>query len=160
MDSRSGYNVSDQDYWIHRFRTAYDREFQLVMLVEVKTMGMPLSDAQTDLLHMVNQLTRNRRQTPTKELRWQAGSGPMRVYSTMNEREVYLRAYGMHVLTFSGLGPDDSETIMWDRTTINVEQLVALLRFDLDPDTLAPIDLRPHHVNVEPSMGLFKGSAA
>lgn len=155
LDSQSGYCVTDQDYWIHRYKIYKDREFQLLMLVEIKTMGSPLSDAQRDTLHMANQLMRNRRQTPTKGLRYQAGNGPLRVRSAMRGGDVWLRAYGMHVLTFSGLGPDDSTEIIWDGKVIGVEQLVAILRFDLDPDTLGPLDLRSHHAYAESSMGLF-----
>jgi len=51
----------------------------------------------------------------------------------------------MHVLRFSGLGPDDSKFIEWDDKDINADTLTDLLRFDLDPDTLKPIDLRNHH---------------
>jgi hypothetical protein len=33
----------------------------------------------------------------------------------------------------------------WDEKPITQEQLTKLLRFDLDPDTLRPLDLRNHH---------------
>lgn len=145
IESSQGYCVSDQDYWIHKFKTYENREFQLLMLVEIKTMGAPLTNAQRDTLHAVNQIVRNRRQTPTKELKHQAGNSVARVYSYVAGREVNLRCYGMHLLTFSGLGPDDSEWIKWDRWEISVDQLTSILRFDLDPDTLNVIDLRNHH---------------
>ena len=156
LDSRHGYSVTDQDYWIHKYKTHETRRFQLLMLVEIKTMGAELSEAQRDTLYQVNQLMRNRRQTPTKELRYQTSSGPLTVKSTMLGGEVVMRAFGMHVLTFSGLGPDDSEWIRWDRTQISVDQLTAILRFDLDPDTLRELDLRLHHQNAEQSEWLFK----
>lgn len=156
LDSRSGYSVSDQDYWIHKYKTHETRRFQLLMLVEIKTMGAALSEAQKDTLYQVNQLMRNRRQTPTKELRYQTSSGPLKVKSTMLGGEVVMRAFGMHVLTFSGLGPDDSEWIRWDRTQISVDQLTSILRFDLDPDTLRELDLRLHHQNAEQSERLFE----
>ena len=156
LDSRHGYSVTDQDYWIHKYKTHETRRFQLLMLVEIKTMGAELSEAQRDTLYQVNQLMRNRRQTPTKELRYQTSSGPLTVKSTMLGGEVVMRAFGMHVLTFSGLGPDDSEWIRWDRTQISVDQLTAILRFDLDPDTLRELDLRLHHQNAEQSERLFE----
>jgi len=156
LDSRHGYSVTDQDYWIHKYKTHETRRFQLLMLVEIKTMGAELSEAQRDTLYQVNQLMRNRRQTPTKELRYQTSSGPLTVKSTMLGGEVVMRAFGMHVLTFSGLGPDDSEWIRWDRTQISVDQLTAILRFDLDPDTLRELDLRLHHQNAEQSEWLFE----
>lgn len=151
LDSRAGYSVSDQDYWVHRFRTELGRDFQCLMLVEIKTMGAPLTEAQRDTLHLVNQVMRNRRATPTKDLKYQAGSGPLKALSLMSGRYVVLRAWGMHVLTFSGLGPEDSEWMAWDSQPINAEQLTALLRFDLDPDTLAPTDWRRHHADNDPT---------
>lgn len=146
LDSRSGYVVTDQDYWIHRYKTDHGREFQLIMLVEIKTMGADLTPSQTDTLHIVNQVMRNRNQTPTKKLRFQAGTtSRISVKSVMLGHDVNVKAFGMHVLTFSGLGPDDSDWIKWDQRLIDPETLTALLRFDLDPDTLKPIDIRSHH---------------
>ena len=146
LDSALGYCVSDQDYWIQKFKTYEGRDFQLLMLVEIKTMGSKLTKAQIDLLHMANQVMRNRRWTPTKDLKFQPSNGVSKVYSYMSNKEVYLRTYGVHVLTFSGLGPDDSEWITWDTTKpIDKEILTSILSFDLDPDTLNKIDLRSHH---------------
>lgn len=152
LDSGHGFSVTDQDYWIHRFRTFRGRNFQLLMGVEIKTNRGTLTPAQTDTLHMANQALRTRRQTPTKELEWQAGNTPtLDMYSMMAERVVRVRVYGIHVLTFSGLGPEDSEWMEWDGGRITKEQLIGLLRFDLDPDwkrnhtELRPLDLRNHH---------------
>lgn len=150
LESKNGYCVTDQDYWIHKFKTFGGRDFQLLMGVEIKTMGQELTMAQTDTLHTINQLLRNRRQTPTKELKWQAtGSCVRKVKSVVAKKEVVLRAYGIHVLTFSGLGPNDSEWMAWDRKPIDIKTLTQLLRFDLDPDTLSPLDLRNHHIKSE-----------
>lgn len=146
LDSRDGYAVTDQDYWIHYYRTEHGRQFQLIMGVEIKTMGRDLSNSQKDTLHIINQLMRNRRQTPTKELKHQAGNSPAKVRSLMLGREVFLKAYGMHVLRFSHLGPEDSEWMTWDNKQINAERLTDILAFNLDPDTLNPIDLRNHHI--------------
>lgn len=144
--SSSGYCVVDQDYWIHRFKTFRDRDFQLIMLVEIKTHGSDLSDAQRDTLLFVNEIMRNDRKTPTKNPTWfQGGSSIRKVKSIIAGREIILRTYGMHVLRFSGLGPDDSETILWDKKLIDQEILTSILRFDLDPFSLRPIDLRNHH---------------
>lgn len=146
IDSSKGYCVTDQDYWIHRYIVRGSRGFQCIMLVEIKTMGAVLTAAQQDTLWIIDQITRNRRQTPTKkEMRLQAGTGPASVRSVMAKGNVALRAFGVHVLTFSGLGPDDSEWIRWDTTPIDAGTLTKILRFDLDPDTLKPIDLRNHH---------------
>ena len=146
LDSRAGYVVTDQDYWIHRYRTEHGREFQLLMAVEIKTMGAELTKVQTDTLHIVNQMLRNRRQTPTKERRWQAGSAPLKVRSEFLGREVTLKALGMHVLTFSGLGPDDSDWIKWNRHNIDADTLTEILAFTRDPDFPDRLlDLRNHH---------------
>lgn len=150
LRSQAGYSVCDVDLRVdeikimHQYKGMYGREFQLIMDVEVKCCGADLSPTQRDSLHMRNQLMRNRRQTPTKKLRYQAGT-VSEVFSTMNGRRVLVRAYGVHVLRFSGLGPDDSEWIKWDGKEISAEQLTEILAFNLDPDTLKPIDLRNHH---------------
>lgn len=151
LDSGKGYCVIDQDYWIHRFKTYGDRGFQLLMGVEIKTWCSQPSDAQRDTLHMVNQVMRNRRQTPTKDVVFQAGSAPLTARSLMLNADVKIRVFGIHVLRFSGLGPDDSDHIWWDRNEsgdwreIDKETLEGILQFDLDPDTLKPLDLRSHH---------------
>lgn len=145
LDSRKGYCISDQDYWIHKYKICENRDFQCIMLVEIKIMGMKLSSAQRNLLHFVNQLMRNRKQTPTKELKWQNSDSITQEYSLLMDKYVYIKAFGVHILTFSGLGPDDSDWIMWDNKKINISQLTDLLKFNLDPDTLKPLDLRYHH---------------
>lgn len=151
LDSVKGFCVIDQDYWIHAYKTFENREFQCIMAVEIKTHGSKVSKAQRDTLHIVNQLLRNRRSTPTKEDR-RANAGIRTVHSAMLNREINLKSFGVFVLTFSGLGPDDSEIITWGggdgrarHTPITMGELTGLLRFDLDPDTIKPIDLRNHH---------------
>ena len=146
LDSAKGYCVTDQDYWIHRFKTHGNRAFQCIMLVEIKTMGAEPTLAQSDTLWIVDQLMRNRRDTPTKkDTRLQAGAGPVKVRSAMRSGEVVLKAMGVHVLTFSGLGPDDSSRITWDNKEITTDTLTKILRFDLDPDSLNELCLRNHH---------------
>lgn len=148
LDSRAGYCVTDQDYWIEKWKVDGDRTFQLILGVEIKTFGTPLSDAQRNLLYLLNQIMRNRRQTPTKELVHQAGTAPLKARSVMGGKisAVNVRCFGIHVLTFSHLGPDDSEWMTWNRQNIDEATLVALLQFKLDPDTLQPLNLRRHHI--------------
>jgi hypothetical protein len=146
LDSRDGYSVSDQDFWVHKYKTdKRGRNFQMIMGVEIKTLGAQVSDPQSDTLYIVNQIMRNRRGTPTKPLMHQAGTAPLKAHSFLARREVQVRSFGIYVLRFSGLGPDDSEWIMWDNKYITEEQLTKLLRFDLDPDSFRPTDLRSHH---------------
>lgn len=157
LDSSLGYCVTDQDYWIHKYKTHGRRDFQLIMLVEIKTLGQTLTEEQRDTLFTVNQLMRNRKQTPTKKLLYQAGRGISKVRSSYIGKIVCVKAFGMHALLFSGLGPDDSESIVWDNREINSDTLTELLAFNLDPDTLNPIDLRNHHS--KNNLTLFKDEA-
>ena len=140
-----GLSVMDMDYVIHRFRREKDRTFQCIMIVEVKTRGAEMTDSQRDTAYTLGQIMRNRRHTPSKNLLHQSGNGLSQVHSAYIKQMVWLRNYGVHVLTFQGLGPDDSAWIKWDKQEIDTEQLAALLRFDLDPDTLSPMDWRSHH---------------
>ena len=160
LDSARGICVLDSDYWIHKFKT-YDpingrssREIQCIMLVEIKTNGCSLTDAQRDTLHIVNQIMRNRSETPTKKMIHQAGVSVVKVRSLMRDAPVTAWCYGAHLLRFSGLGPDDSEEITWDnKYRITIDQLTDLLNFDLHPDTMMPMDFRIHHYKeVQPSL--------
>lgn len=152
LDSSKGFCVVDQDYLVHRFKANGSREFQCIMQVEIKTFGANLSDAQRDTLHIWNQITRNRKETPTKTLKHQSGNSIVECYSIMLQRRIKVKCFGVHVLTFSDLGPDESEWIEWDRKRIGEETLVGLLKFDIDPDSLKPIDLRNHHLTHENSV--------
>lgn len=159
LDSREGICVVDQDYWIHKFKHHGNRAFQLLMGVEVKLMGAELSRAQRDTLLALNQLMRNRRHSINKSSQQVGNYVP--VVSAFDGQERNVRFYGVHVLRFSGLGPDDSEWIKWDLKDIDTPMLTSILRFDLDPDTLRPLDLRNHHPNhFTRSMELWPGSAA
>lgn len=149
LDSGKGYCVVDQDMWVHRYKTERGRDFQLIMCVETKTNGADLTPAQRDTLLIVNQLMRNRRQTPTKQLKHQSGHGIAKAYSAIMNREVVVKAFGMHVLRFSGMGPQDSREMWWDRRQIDAELLTKILSFDLDPDTLQPMDFRSHHARAD-----------
>ena len=149
LKSGDGYAVTDSDYWIHRYKTFGRRRFQLMVGVEIKTMGANLSMSQRDTLVILNALLRNRRATPTSEMQWQAGTGITKHKSLVTGEELYLKAFGIHTLRFSGLGPDDSEWIKWDKRDIDPDTLTRLLAFDLDPDTLRPLDLRSHHLTHE-----------
>jgi len=167
LRSAEGFCVSDLDAVIterriiHQYKRRidgeYSRDFQLMMNLEIKTMCADLDDAQRDTLHMLNQVIRNRKQTPTKALRFQSGNAPIKVKSILSGEYVNFRHFGVHVLRFEGLGPNDSRWIKWDGKDIDADTLTRLLRFDLDPDTLKEMDesLRNHH-NVKQSFPLFK----
>lgn len=146
LDSNGvGISVMDADWIIHRFRTELGRSFQCLMILEVKTRGGEMSYAQRDTVNTLDQLLRNRVKTPTSNPIPQARNGVRKVDSVAARSSVFVRAFGVHVLTFENLGPDDSTWITWDAQKVDVDQLASLLRFDLDPDTLRPMDWRSHH---------------
>lgn len=153
LDSiQHGMFVMDADWIFHQFRSELGRGFQCFMMVEVKTRGANMTEAQRDTFHLINQIMRNRRQTPTSQLKTlQAGNGPLKTFSVKNGKWVTTKAFGIHLLQFENLGPFDSQWIKWDGKHITTDQLTMLLRFDLDPDTLTAMDWRRHHLKNQPA---------
>jgi len=148
LDSRDGIACFDSDHWVHRFKFVHDRRIQCLMLIELKTHGADMTDSQRDTLGMVDQLLRNRGANAAmkhQRRRRQAGGIGVNLTSQMTGRKITCRLYGVHLLQFEKDGPQNSAWMKWDNSDINEEQLVSLLRFDIDPDTLRPIDLRRHH---------------
>ena len=153
LESHSqGLSICDTDYIVHKFKTHGSREFQCLMVVEVKCFGAEPSDAQRDSLSAFSQSISNRRTNMhyKKLRRPQCDTGPVRVYSRMIKKYVNCRRFGAHLLQLSGACPDTSTSIRWDGHKITKEQLIGLLRFDLDPDLglfgrVRPIDFRNHH---------------
>lgn len=150
LDSNAeGLMILDFDHIVHRYKVytseTQSRDVQCIMFVEEKTHGAALTDQQQDSLWIANQVLRNRRQTPTKRLRRERGRAPLTAFSPYNNRHVNLRFYGIHLLRLSGTDPTNSDAMWWDGQRIDTRTLELLLRFDLDPDTLAPMDFRRHH---------------
>jgi len=141
---------SDCDHIVHRYRfPGSGRNVQGIMIIEVKTcvdmtlvLKIPMSQA--DSLHIINQIVRNRSDNMYKKAKWQCSSVIKWVTSLITRSRVMVRFYGVHGLYFSGTDPTDSDRIMWDTHTIDRQTLLQLLRFELDPDTLRPLDLRIH----------------
>jgi len=130
----------------HRYKTEkYGREVQCMMILEIKENGSDLTPSQRDTLCINNQLIRNRRSTPNKKMKYQKGNTSLKVYSTLAEKDIYCRHFGHHVIRFSHTDPIDSKWIEWDHQKIDTNTLVKLLRFDLDPDNLQPLDIRNRH---------------
>ena len=147
LDSGIGYNVSDQDYWILKYKIDGTREMNLLMFIEIKTFGAKITPTQQTLLHFVNQITRNRHNINKKHQRSERRD--FLVWSVMQKKEILLRCYGMHSLTFSHRGPEDSDHIFWDKKEINLDQLTSILQFNTDPDTFGPLSFKLHHVKKE-----------
>lgn len=160
LDShKEGIVCSDVDYIVHRYKVGRDgRNVQCIMFIEVKTIGTEPRQTQQDTLHLLDQFLNNRRETPTKRnAKRRLGSARNTAYSVIAAGDVTVWAFGGYILQFEHTGPHDSGWIRWGpkRREISEDQLAALLRFDLDPDTLAPLEIRSHHASAVPP--LFSG---
>lgn len=149
--------IGDSDLWVQKFgtrrwHTGVDRDVMYLMLVEIKTYARDLDEPQRDLLHIVNQLLRT---NPWKEQRAEGRfiNGHRQnvriVYSIMAGRKVPIHCYGVHKLRISGATPDESEWIAWDDKQITFDQLLKVLRYDLHPDSLRPMEHRSHKQTVD-----------
>lgn len=150
LDSRiEGIVRFDCDILLHRYKLRVDKmgatDTQCVMFIEVKTHGAEPSLSQTDTLSLFSQVLRNRRPN-----RHQAKKGrhandhtpPARTWSKARSKSIGLRMFGGHLLQMENESPDDSAWMKWDWKPITVDHLIALLRFEIDPDTLKEIDWR------------------
>ena len=139
--SDCGFVATDNDAHVHRYKTAVDkmgtREIQCLMFLEVKTRGGDVPQSQLDTFVKLHHFIGRRRSKFNKQA---------------------LLHYGVSFIFLSGTDPENSEVITWGRferrkgreyeivrTKITKEQLLQLLRFDLDPDTLSPQPFRRHH---------------
>jgi hypothetical protein len=146
LESRNGLAVYDIDYIVHRFKTFEGREYQFIMLIEVKTHNSTMPDAQKDTLFILAQLIENRRTNnamregnSNQVVRKKLSNGPLYVHSMVSGKKVRVKCFGVYQLVFSGSGPDDSETIKWNKKSIDTDTLTRLLNFDIDPDTFVDI---------------------
>jgi hypothetical protein len=144
--------IGDSDLWVQRYGTrahqdGIDRSVMYLMLVEIKTHARDLDASQRDLLHIVNQLLRT---NPWKEQRDGGrfveghSQNARMVYSVIAGERIRLNCYGVHKLRLAGADPESSEWITWDDRLVTAEQLVAVLRYDLHPDSLRRMEHRNH----------------
>lgn len=131
----------DLDVLLHRYMVKEDgfgkRDIQALMFVEVKTHGAALTDAQRDTLHLLNQVLRNRKRNVNgnrDKFNARDHVALSKAHSTIKGSEISLRLFGGHVLAFEANGPEDSQWMTWDKQQIGTDQLIRLLRFELDPD--------------------------
>ena len=144
LDSiKQGVVATDCDLWVHKYKTLGNRDFQFLMLVEIKEHGKPVDRWQRDTLHIANQLLRNRRNKTKHQVR--DGPRVSRVYSVLAGKQVSVCCFGVHSLTIHGDGRQTSECrLTWDsKHDITASQLESLLLFDTDPDDLSRLDHRP-----------------
>lgn len=149
--------IGDSDLWVQRYgtrrgTTGVDRSVMYIMLVEIKTHGRELDESQRELLGFVSELLRTK---PFAEQRvggrFVAGhrQNVRLIRSYSSGRPIQLHCYGVHLLRLSGSTPEDSEKITWDQHPVTKKQLVGLLRYDLDPDSLREIEHRSHKRKVD-----------
>lgn len=154
--------VDDLDFVFHRYMTPEDklgtRDMQYVMFVEAKTNGATIDPSQEDTLSIIHQLL------CTRPFKFQRDGGkfvekhPQNsrvVRSKISGRMVQIQCFGLHRLFLTGNTPDDGR-IQWDGfCNISPDQLAAILRFDLDPDTLKPMEHRRRKKARKPEPALF-----
>lgn len=145
LDSSDGHVVSDFDFFVHRFMTpTAGRAIQAVMFLEVKTKWAEMRISQRKSLSIARQLIQNRRGLERLHEVTDGIRGPtIRVWN-----------FGGFELRFSGESPTDSDRITWSGKKISAETLEMLLRFDIDPQTLRPIDWRANHHRPEQTIPL------
>jgi hypothetical protein len=144
LDSiKQGVVATDCDLWIHKYKTLGSREYQFLMLLEIKEYGKRVDKWQRDTLHIANQLLRNRR----NKTKFQRSSEPRieKVFSVLANKHVNVCCFGVHSLIIHGDGrKTDLCKLTWDsQHEITAEQLESLLLFDTDPDDLSKLDHRP-----------------
>jgi hypothetical protein len=181
LDSvKDGITRFDCDVLLHRYKFTQDgkssRELQCLMFIEVKTHGANASPAQRDTLGILSQALRNRRKNINAD---KCGRHlgdhvpPAKAYSVILNRDIKLLMYGGHLLRMSHNTPEDSDWMTWDdnpqksshdfdeNRVINPDELVMLLRFEIDPDWrrdsngrwfLKPIDHRRRTGSMKPEV--------
>lgn len=165
----------DLDLLLHRYKADHDdgmgkRTLQFMMFVEIKTHGAVLSQSQRDTLSTLSQVLRNRRRNMHSARRGLHANQPVvtKVKSRVTGKPVAIRLLGGHLLRLSGSHPGDSTVIEWDGPAqlpgvyqadkrISESTLCKLLRFELDPDTLRPMDLRRRYRSVKTLIGFECG---
>lgn len=130
LDSVHGIVRTDTDHWILRYKTGLDgRDFQLLMLVEVKEHGADSDPAQRDIMRFVHLLStrrgRNMHGATTRET--------ARIRSEITGRTVRVKNFGYHLLQFQNTHPEDSNWIMWDRRRIHKDDLIGVLALERNP---------------------------
>jgi hypothetical protein len=131
-----GRTVNDVDFLIHQYKTEVDalgtREIQFMMHIETKSRNGRPDSSQLDTLYKEHIMKKGTKRIGGKQV----------------------RHHGVSILSMSGLDPSESATLTWGRfqcdgsikyNQITESELISLMKFEKDPDTLLRIDLRRHH---------------
>lgn len=147
LDSRKDYvAVTDADLIIHKYATRQDeygkdRTKQYLMQVEVKTFGaLPnRSQRETLTLHQATTQTVNGKVERNSDGRFAPSHiNNYRRHVASDGSEVL--NYGIKLLVLSNSTPENSSWMRWQGQEIDTETLIAVLRFDLNPDSLRPMN--------------------
>lgn len=146
LDSRDDCIVAtDADLIVHRYGTrrdeyGIDRSVQYLMQIEVKTFGRDLTDSQRETLrlHAMNLRTVTHSVERNSVGRFELGHRSNYRPSFVNGS--HIMHYGVHLLQLGNSTPDNSDWMRWDHKPVDLDTLVALLRFELSPDSLRPIN--------------------
>ena len=103
--AKLGLDVQDLDFICHVYTEGK------CLLLETKTYNATRSKAQQDTHGIIHRLCK-------------AGAAFSLVKNNRGHTVLY---GGYHVLTFSGAGPEDSDTLLWDGTPISLATLIATL---------------------------------
>jgi hypothetical protein len=153
LDSGLGLVRFDLDVLLHRYMRLVDgkgsRDLQIMMFIEVKTLGANVLQSQLDTFSLLSQVLRNRKTNMHQQRhgRHTDAVTPVTAHSKKLGKPVTLWLRGGHLLQLSGTSPVNSSDIRWDWKKISIDDLVGLIRFDLDPDTLKPIDWRRRYAD-------------
>lgn len=160
--------IGDSDLWVQKYgqrttRFGANRDVQYLMLVEVKVHGRDMDAPQRDLLAIVNDLLRTnawKEQRVNGQFISGHAQNARSVYSYIAGKRVRVYCYGVHKLRMSGATPELSQWMTWSdgggiERYITQDDLVRLLRFDTNPDSLRPLEHREHKTRIEPPAALF-----
>ena len=166
LDSSIGIVRFDLDVLLHRYMFPTDklgdRTIQAMMFIEVKAMGAELSESQKDTLHSLNQVFTNRRSNRHRSKRGAHAENhtPVcKVKSLISGKMNSLWLLGGHFLQMEHIDPKSSKWLKWDKKEIDLDVLVKLLRFELDPHKLQPIDWR-RRTYTQQSLKMFTDKSA
>ena len=121
--------------WFDRKDRIGERTVNHFMLIEEKSRGADLAMHQRDSMWMLHQCMEF------------CDSQRLKV-KTVRGDIVAVKWWGYHKLRYSGQTPDQSDWIEWDKTQVTIDELLAILRYELHPIELTPLDDdRRHHAN-------------
>lgn len=131
LDSGSGIVRTDCDHIICRYKTHTDgRDFQLMMIVEVKEYGAKPDPCQRDILSFTHQIIIDK----GKNIHGEKTHKSKKLYSTMQGKRVLVRHFGVFLLQFEKTSPVDSAWIKWNHEIIDEKTLTEILAMHRRPD--------------------------